>query len=343
MTQPGGSTDAEGEPWSRLLADHHSGVPIWVQLKTQFEYVIATGAVPTGTRLPSVRTLSRQLGVAVDTIRQAYDELGKTGLVRTQRGAGTFTTLPNDLGADASSPDMTWARADVTVLDLVRSGVDPREAARAMAQRLALLHHGILVAFVGVAASSSRYAALLTQHAGADLGSVRPLSLEDLRRRPGAVDMDGVTYVVTLAFHAREVERILGDRPIRTLTLMSRLEEGLLAPLPVSDGRRPVMIARPETRPIYADLLTAQRPDLSDLPFANDADAGAIAAALETADVVFHTSAAAEQVRALAGDHHTLVELVHVPQEKSLHRLIQTLRSDRELMLDLQRNHVSSS
>ncbi|SDU51981.1 GntR family transcriptional regulator [Jiangella alkaliphila] len=342
MTAPQAAADAP-EPWARLRVDHGSGVPMWVQLKTQLEYVIATGAVPTGTRLPSVRALSGQLGVAVDTIRQAYDELGKTGLVATQRGAGTFTTLPESAGSDAARPDMTWARADTAVADLIRTGEPPHEAARAMAQRLALLQRGIDVVFVGVAASSARYASLISAQAATDFGPVRPVVLEELRSRPHSPALDAATYAISLAFHAREVERLLADRAVRVLTLMSRLEEGLLTVLPHHDGRPPVMVARPETRPIYADLLTAQRPDLADLPFASDSDPEAVAAALQHTSVVLHTSAAAGLVRSLAQPGHTLVELTHVPHEKSLHQLIQILRTDRELMLDLQRLHIASS
>jgi hypothetical protein len=59
----------------------------------------------------------------------------------------------------------------------------------------------------------------------------------------------------------------------------------------------------------------AGHPDLAEIPFAADTDAEAIAAALERTDVVLHTSAAAQVVRALAGPQHTLIELEHVPQE----------------------------
>ncbi|TDE14340.1 GntR family transcriptional regulator [Jiangella asiatica] len=340
MTHPDGALP---EPWHRLQADHSSGVPIWVQLKTQLEYAIATGAVPTGTRLPSVRALSSQLGVAVDTVRQAYEELGKTGLVVTQRGAGTFTTLPESTGSDVASPDMTWARADAALADLIRTGSEPRETARAMAQRLALLQNGVDVVFVGVAASTARYAQLISEHVQADIGTVRAVSLERLRTGDAAAELGRATYVVSLAFHAREVERLLTDRPVRVLTVVSRLEERLLARVPgATSATPPLLVARPETRPIYADLLRVQRPDLTDLPFVSDADPAAMADALERTDVVLHTSAATERVRELAGPHHALIELKHVPQEKSLHHLVQTLKSDRELMLDLQRLHVAS-
>ncbi|GAA3725404.1 hypothetical protein GCM10022205_06970 [Spinactinospora alkalitolerans] len=312
-----------------------------MQLKTQVEYVVATGAVPTGTRLPSVRALSKHLGVAVDTVRQAYEELGKAGLVVTHRGAGTFTTLPDTDGGEVASTNTDWARADRALVDLIRTGVAPHQAAKAMAQRLALLHLGIDVAFIGVAASSARYAELISQYIPSEFGRVHAINLEELRNTPEAVDFGGATYALSLPFHLREVEQLVSDRPIRVLTVMSRLDAGLLADVPdAGSTSRPVLVARPSTRPIYVDLLTAQRPDLADLPFADAADEDAIAALLERTAVVLHTSETAGVVGRLAGSHHTLVELRHVPQEKSLDQLVRTLESDRELMLEFQRLHV---
>lgn len=329
------------EPWDRLQADHVSGVPIWVQLKTQLEYVIATGAVPTGTRLPSVRALANHVGVAVDTIRQTYDELAKAALVETQRGVGTFTSLPVDSGDDASSPDMTWARADGALSDLVRGGVDPEAAARAMGQRLAVLRHGMNVVFVGVAASVRRYADVIADRLPPGLATVQPMDLGQLRAGESTTDLATATYAVSLAFHGHEVEQLLADRPVRVLSLISRLEAGRLKEVDPAAGA--VLVARPETRPIYLDLLRAQRPDLTDLPFVAETDADGMAAAFERASVVLHTSAAAETVARHAGENHTLIELQHHLHEKSLDQLVQTLRSDRELILELQRQHLSPS
>jgi hypothetical protein len=211
-----------------------------------------------------------------------------------------------------------------------------------MAQRLALLHVGVDAVFIGVAASVSRYAELISAQLPREFGAVRPIAIEDVRANgPGA--LGSATYAFSLVFHAREVENLLSERPIRVLSIMSRLEDGLLDAVPTTFvGGAPVLIARPETRPIYAELLRNQRPDLVDLPFVNDADHEAIATALLQKDVVLHTSAAAHVVRRLAGHQHLCVELRHIPQEKSLHHIVQTLKSDQELRLDVQRQHVAS-
>lgn len=115
-------TSEEG-PWA-LRVDHGSGIPLWVQLKTQLEHVITAGVVPAGTRLPSVRALSSELGVAIDTIRQAYEELGKTGLVVTQRGTGTFTTAAGgQLDAPVPDPLTIHAGRSLVIAELQQSGL----------------------------------------------------------------------------------------------------------------------------------------------------------------------------------------------------------------------------
>jgi DNA-binding transcriptional MocR family regulator len=54
---------------------------------------VEAGEVADGTRLPPHRTLAFQLGVSVQTISRAYEELTRIGLVRGEVGRGSFVTL----------------------------------------------------------------------------------------------------------------------------------------------------------------------------------------------------------------------------------------------------------
>ena len=58
-----------------ITVDITSGVPPYEQIRTQIASLIATGALPAGTRLPTVRDLATDLGVAVGTVARAYREL----------------------------------------------------------------------------------------------------------------------------------------------------------------------------------------------------------------------------------------------------------------------------
>jgi GntR family transcriptional regulator len=50
----------------------------------------ASGTLPAGTRLPSVRELARELAVNQNTVLKVYDRLISEGLIESRRGEGTF-------------------------------------------------------------------------------------------------------------------------------------------------------------------------------------------------------------------------------------------------------------
>jgi DNA-binding transcriptional regulator YhcF (GntR family) len=77
--------------------------PPYEQLRRQFVDLIGGGVLGGGERLPPVRQLAADLGVAVGTVARTYRELEQAGLVVTRRGGGTRvrrdppTSTPADL------------------------------------------------------------------------------------------------------------------------------------------------------------------------------------------------------------------------------------------------------
>ncbi len=67
-------------------------LPIYRQIMHQITDAIAGGRVVAGEQLPSHRDLAEQLVIAPLTVKKAYDELEREGLIITQRGRGTFVT-----------------------------------------------------------------------------------------------------------------------------------------------------------------------------------------------------------------------------------------------------------
>ncbi len=60
------------------------------QLLRALRRAIADGRLPVGTRLPSTRALAEQLGIARNTVLQAYELLGSEHLVVSKVGSGTY-------------------------------------------------------------------------------------------------------------------------------------------------------------------------------------------------------------------------------------------------------------
>lgn len=65
-------------------------LPIYRQIVRQITDAIAGGRMKPGEQLPSHRDLAVQLVIAPLTVKRAYDELERAGLILTQRGRGTF-------------------------------------------------------------------------------------------------------------------------------------------------------------------------------------------------------------------------------------------------------------
>jgi GntR family transcriptional regulator len=72
-----------------VLVDTRSPIPPYEQLRAQLAELIRTGVLPSGERLPPLRQLAADLGLAVGTTARAYKELEAAGLVRSRRGGGT--------------------------------------------------------------------------------------------------------------------------------------------------------------------------------------------------------------------------------------------------------------
>src|SRR5512136_2976089 len=75
------------------------------QINEQVAWLIASGQLTPGDRLPSVRELAGQLAINMNTVRSAYKKLEMDGLVETRHGLGTcvLSRHPSRLGRTDSS------------------------------------------------------------------------------------------------------------------------------------------------------------------------------------------------------------------------------------------------
>lgn len=80
-----------------LSVDLRSAIPVYEQIRSRIAGLIGSETLVPGERLPSVRALAADLGVAVNTVARAYTELESAGLVHARRWTGTVV-------AERSSP-----------------------------------------------------------------------------------------------------------------------------------------------------------------------------------------------------------------------------------------------
>ena len=68
----------------------NDGLPIYRQIVRQVKHALASGVLKPGNKLPSQRELANELVISHLTAKKAYDTLESEGIIRTQRGRGTF-------------------------------------------------------------------------------------------------------------------------------------------------------------------------------------------------------------------------------------------------------------
>lgn len=115
----------------QVEVDLASSVPPYEQIRLQVLAHVSAGRLRPGDRLPTIRTLASDLGVAAGTVARAYRELEGGGVVTTRRRTGTVVA-EGAAGADdglqrAAQGLVTRARAaglgDDEVLALVRGAL----------------------------------------------------------------------------------------------------------------------------------------------------------------------------------------------------------------------------
>lgn len=102
-----------------LVLDPGSAEPPFAQVHRQLSEQIADGRLSPGDRLPTVRRLAGDLGIAPNTVARAYRELETDGLIEGRGRAGTFVSAsgPADRSADGSARGPAGATADTAYPD----------------------------------------------------------------------------------------------------------------------------------------------------------------------------------------------------------------------------------
>ena len=67
-----------------------SSIPIWLQLKNRFIYLITSGYYKPGDQLPTVRGLAADVEVNYNTVSKVYQDIERDGYIVSKRGRGTF-------------------------------------------------------------------------------------------------------------------------------------------------------------------------------------------------------------------------------------------------------------
>jgi len=115
--------------------DAHSATALFEQVRTQIAAAVAGGRLTAGTKLPTVRRLAADLGLAPHTVARAYRELETDAVIVTRGRRGTFvrSEIVDEPAAHSPTADIA-DKARASAADYVRTarrlGLSSQEATR---------------------------------------------------------------------------------------------------------------------------------------------------------------------------------------------------------------------
>ena len=131
--QPVSLPPPAGPDVPRLLLRHitpAAGAALYQQIIDAVKREVGEGRLPPGYAMPSFRVLARELMVSLITVKRAYEELEREGILTLRQGLGTFVAEKAD---DASRRAMTSEAQRLmrlAVREAREAGLGPRHIRR---------------------------------------------------------------------------------------------------------------------------------------------------------------------------------------------------------------------
>jgi GntR family transcriptional regulator len=117
----------------KIAVDLADPTPQYEQLRQQIAALVVSGELKDGDRLPTVRALATDLGIAAGTVARAYRDLEAAGQVASRRRLGTVVTTTSSprVRTVAAAASLIAIAEDEGVthqelLDIVRSALQSR-------------------------------------------------------------------------------------------------------------------------------------------------------------------------------------------------------------------------
>lgn len=114
-----------------IRIEHGSSTPPFEQLRLQILDLVRRGELLAGARLPTVRALAADLGLAANTVAKTYRELEESGAIETRGRQGSFI---------AATGDSTRLKAQRAAMGYVRTlrhlGIDDAQSLHLVEQAL---------------------------------------------------------------------------------------------------------------------------------------------------------------------------------------------------------------
>lgn len=203
--------------------NQNSEVPIYRQLCDMILADVKSGELSQGDRLPTVRELSDELGLARGTVKRSYDELRKNGIIDMTQGRGTFVRY-QPMNSE-SRKERAMAAIDKMLESLNQLDISPAEMEIFIGLKLReYVKRGDSVKIAFIECSPEILGQIADRFRDIGGAEVFTYLLDEILRNPYRIEED-VDIIVTSATHAEEVSRALhGSERLTKVALAMRTQ-----------------------------------------------------------------------------------------------------------------------
>lgn len=332
--EPDLNSEAIEDIVAKLHIHRNSPIPRFLQLKSQFEYLIVTGVCSPGQRLPSIRMVSAALNVGPATIARAYHELEMARLVVSSDKLGFFVVG----GEVARSEPHERIQAMVTeVIDnAIAEGISLDQVFEIFVAQIANMRMSLArpqIALIGKREGRIAELAMHIRHALADLNAdVSTVTLEQLTE-----DIDGwlptlqkMQQVVCLLWNVKQAQELLMEHGIDVLPLRGVLRDDIrekIAALP-EDVKVGIVASSNQFIDGMITAAMALNPALKIVGSTDAQHRKAMRALCAKVDCIIYGTPARAVVKQELHRPIDEIELVYVPDPASLQQLRRLLHAD---------------
>ena len=210
-----------------FFVDTANPYPAHEQIKERVRMALAFGELQPGDTLPSIRELGSELNIGPATVRRAYEELARAGILTISRSRRVIVNRQLEYGGHREGRKQQVRNLAETVLKRVlQLGIHPQSFA------LYLQHHvreakdsdSLIVFGECNRVQAEQFASDMSQGWGVP---VRGMDFDTLRRLSQR-ETQGMRYLCTVPFHYEEASRIARKHKLKVVTVSVRWDQNVL-------------------------------------------------------------------------------------------------------------------
>ncbi len=191
---------------NRSALPEREGEPVYRRIVQLLTGYIQDGTLREGAQLPTVRALAEQLGVAQGTVKRAYDELERQGILTKAAGRGSFVAYRPPQAQSAQ--EAAALAADQLLERLHTLGLSDTQMEALLTERLRLRRQQRPQLRAALVECNPEILAQLRQQLGALEGiGLHPVLLDRARQHPERL-ASRCDVIITTAEHASELTKM---------------------------------------------------------------------------------------------------------------------------------------